>query len=198
MSQTKRKRPAVITTKILEILENGAIETISIFTAITTSGYSSVGRMQGRQREIHDKLSKFLAGSPVEASRRKHNFSSLISRLKRDGLIKNKEGELVITKLGLEKLEKLKTILPLHKKYKKEPSNDVIIFMFDVPENKRRIRAWLRRKLNELSFKLVQKSVFVGKVKLPEEFMNDIKKFGAIDYVDIFTVSKKGSLKQIV
>jgi hypothetical protein len=44
---------------------------------------------------------------------------------------------------------------------------------------------------------MVQKSLWLGKVKIPEEFLVDIRKLSLLDYVEIFEITKTGSLKNL-
>ena len=73
-----------------------------------------------------------------------------------------------------------------------------MIFAFDVPEKEKRKRGWLRTVLRRLDFTMIQKSVWVGKSKIPQEFLEDIYRFKMVDFVEIFEVSKTGSLRHIV
>jgi len=45
---------------------------------------------------------------------------------------------------------------------------------------------------------MIQKSVWVGKIALPEEFLRDLHRLQLISYVEIFEVTRAGSLKHIV
>ena len=74
----------------------------------------------------------------------------------------------------------------------------MVIVIFDVPEKEKWKREWLRNTLRELGMKNVQKSVFIGKVKIPELFLENMRKLHAIDYVEIFEIGKTGTLKHVV
>ena len=45
---------------------------------------------------------------------------------------------------------------------------------------------------------MIQKSVWIGKVKIPKEFLDDLFKLRLIDYIEIFEISKAGSLKNLI
>lgn len=92
--------------------------------------------------------------------------------------------------------EKSKKLLPAVA-YQKEKSDKLIIIAFDVPETERKKREWLRAVIKNLGFKMVQRSVWIGKIKIPKEFMNDLLKLRLVEFVEIFEISKTGSLKQI-
>ena len=125
--------------------------------------------------------------------------------MKRDDLIeenteKNKK-HFVLTEKGKNKLlnllTKRKNKFP-ENAYKKESGNNLIIVAFDIPETEKRKRGWVRAALKNLDFKMIQKSVWVGKTKIPKQFLDDLLKLRLIDFVEIFEVSKSGSLKHII
>jgi len=82
--------------------------------------------------------------------------------------------------------------------YQKERGNKFIIVVFDIPEIQKRKRNWLRAALKNLDFKMVQKSVWFGRVKIPKEFLDHLCEMKLIDYVEIFEISKTGSLERLV
>ena len=49
-----------------------------------------------------------------------------------------------------------------------------------------------------MNFRILQKSVWIGKVKIPKEFIDDLKELNMINYVEIFEISRGGSLRQVV
>ena len=85
----------------------------------------------------------------------------------------------------------------LEKTYEKESSERVTIVIFDIPEKERRKRDWLRAVLKNLGLKMIQKSVWIGKVKIPEALIKDLKRLNLIECVEIFEVSRTGSLEHI-
>jgi len=105
-----------------------------------------------------------------------------------------------ITRRGRERLAVLKTLqkkeLP-HATFQKEIGDTFLIVAFDIPERERRKRRWLRLALRQLGMDMVQKSVWIGKVKLPEEFLGSLHHLGLMGYVEIFAISKAGTLKHL-
>ncbi len=183
------------TTRVLEKLSEGAMVSAAIFIGIMKSGYgASYSKMQRNVDKALEEMQKTEGKS--EFQRKKHNFQLILSKLKREGLVQKKENKWLITNTGKEKLSKLLKRLP-RRKYKKEVDPTIKIIIFDIPEKEQRKRAWLRRKLVELGFKILQKSVWMGKVKLPEEFIDDLKELNIFQYIDILAVTKTGSIKTI-
>ena len=140
--------------------------------------------------------------TPKEQKRlEEKTFYTLLSRLKSDGLVgKQKKGGISvwrITTKGRGRLTNLKetkkNVLP-QKTYRATPDDQLRIVIFDIPECFRHIRNWLRITLEMLGFRLLQKSVWIGKQKIPEEFLYDLRKLNMLKYVHIFAVSKRGSI----
>ena len=131
-------------------------------------------------------------------------FTLCLPKLKQSGLLeeKVKKGSKFfnLTQKGRNKLSQLdkrnKEAIP-DNFYNKGKSNQFVIIIFDIPEIERKKRSWLRSALVNLGFRMIQKSVWVGKIKIPEEFLKDLSKLRMIDFVEIFEISKAGSLKQI-
>lgn len=133
-------------------------------------------------------------------NKRKNNLQSLLYQLKKQGFIKKEDrkrgGLWIITLAGKKQLEKLKQTEKLPKLfYKKEIDDGLNIVIFDIPEKYKTKRNWLRRCLLELEFIMLQKSVWTGKNKLPEEFLKDLEELKIIEFIHIFKVSKTGTLK---
>lgn len=105
---------------------------------------------------------------------KRHQLSRAIKDLeKRDLLyIEEKEGEAVVylKEKGKEKVLKysLKKLLDFKKKKKKWDGRWFLVF-FDVPENQRNKRDYLRRFLKELGFYQYQKSVYIFPYECEEE-----------------------------
>jgi len=185
--------------KVLEILEI-TTHNIGSLISVFISGYSESYRKLRNLQPTHntsltDKLRDYL--------KEKHNFHSLLCRLKKDGLIReaNSGGRVfAITEKGKDKLNNLKlrkqSALP-RGIYDLSNSEEIKIVIFDIPEKDRKKRHWLRAVLKRLNFKMIQKSVWLGKVNIPEEFISDLKKLRLLEYVEIFAITKKGSLKRI-
>ena len=134
--------------------------------------------------------------------RRRQRYYLMISYLKRDGLIReyNKGNRkfFASTRKGNQWLalfhKRTKDRLP-EPSYKTHPSGGVTIVIFDVPERERKKRAWLRLALKHLGLKMIQQSVWMGRVSVPKELLDDIDRLHLGEYVEIFQVTKSGTLK---
>ncbi len=183
--------------KILEVLQGGAEITIVLIDAMT-SGYS----------ESYKKLKRYQRGSVSLKSGWSKNypesqkFYSLLYHLKKQGLIENKkDGKNSLWRImpaGVKKLvdiKKRKTFSISSISYREE-SDTLKIITFDIPAKEGKKRFWLRAVLKKLGFKMLQKSVWLGKKKIPESFMNDLRERGMIDYVHVLAVNKTGSIRE--
>ncbi|MBI5742583.1 MAG: hypothetical protein HZA25_01965 [Candidatus Niyogibacteria bacterium] len=83
-------------------------------------------------------------------------------------------------------------------KYGELKKGNYAIVTFDVPERERRKREWLRCVLKNLKFRPVQQSVWLGRTKIPIDFLDDLKDLNMTDYVEIFEVSRQGTLRHVV
>ena len=127
-------------------------------------------------------------------------FYTMSSRLKKDGLIKD---DLTLTCKGIDfvnsflnKSHYVKKLPPCS--YEHTSDKTFILVIFDIPEKLRRYRAWLRNVLKSLDFTLLQKSVWMGEEKLPNQFLKDIHEMRIIRYIQILQISKRGTVEFIV
>jgi DNA-binding PadR family transcriptional regulator len=134
-------------------------------------------------------------------TKNKHRFYSVLNHLYKQGLVEKdkKDNRLrwTITKLGKNKLKDIKdknNSLPSKINYKTTKEKNLKLIVFDIPEKYRYKRVWLREQLIMLDFVLLQKSVWMGKNKIPEEFIKNINNLGLLPYIHIFTVQNKGTL----
>ena len=129
----------------------------------------------------------------------KQQFYSLLGKLKKQGLIESKKSDKgilwTITKAGLSRLMILRE---KRTDYKVESDNKLKIIAFDIPEKERRKREWLREVLRLLGFKMLQKSLWIGKNKIPEDFLADLRRKNLIEHIHILEVSKTGTLQELI
>jgi len=188
-----------ITLKILEFLEETAGDFSDVFTAYFNAGYgASLGKLEYLKNKAYEKRMKRRVKRDEElAIRRK--CAKILYSLKRDGLIKKERGLFKTTKKGKREKERLREkllkSLPIIN-YDKNKSDKIVLVAFDVPENQRQKRNWLRAVLKYLDYKMIQKSVWLGSTLIPEEFIKDLRNVGLIDAVEIVVINKKGTLSK--
>ena len=185
-----------LTSKILEVVSEGVISTFDVIGAILESGYgasyakldASVRRSEARRHNRELEL------------RNRQRFSNLISKLKRDGLITGDKRSLKITEAGRKKFLKIREIersRVIHSPfgYQAKVSRNLTIVIFHIPEKEKVKRNWLRAVLLNLGFKLLQKSVWIGRVIIPREFLKDLRNMRILEYIHIFSVSRSGTIE---
>ena len=185
-----------LTIKILEALESAASVTGELLGVFLCDYQESYKRARGiTYGRMYDKK------SPAELKKeRDKKFYNLMHRLRKDCLITKKKSSWAITKKGKQKLDGLKerkeVFIP-RKKYLIEEGKELNIIIFDIPEEQRRKRDWLRETLIQLGFSKLQQSVWISKNKLPEELLKDLRTFRMLEYVEIFSITKTGTIRHI-
>jgi len=162
-----------------------------------------------------EKVLGFLKSGPqstaeIRRTAKKHaaddqKFFNLLSYLKREGLVESRRhpsGTVWrITGRGNEKLKILKDRNAYSAEsadYSVEKDGSVKIITYDIPAKERaQKRFWLRTALKRLGFQMLQKSVWMGKAKIPEEFMADLHERRMLGYLQIFEISKRGTIKEL-
>ncbi|MDP3974772.1 MAG: CRISPR-associated endonuclease Cas2 [Candidatus Jorgensenbacteria bacterium] len=189
---------------VLERIAEGVSDLPLLFIAMVEAGYgASHGHMEYALKSVRADAAS-AARTAAEERDAKRKYQKLLSALKRDGLVvigPGVRGNLLrLTEKGRRKLAALwkqkKGKLPAAV-YRVERSDAFTIVAFDIPERERRKRNWLREALRNAGFTAVQKSVWMGKVKIPVELLDDIRRLRLADFVEIFQITKRGTLKQI-
>jgi len=195
-----------VTLRLLEYIGDAAIDVADLTIAFLESGYGASSREILNRVERRSIMRAKNKEAKSEKERFRQRFYSMMHKLKKDGLVdvvvKDKKSFLRLTSDGKRRLLVLKknhaNALPDNSYGECGAANGrFTIVVFDVPEKERRKRFWLRSALRNLGFQLIQKSVWMGKVKIPEMFLDDLKELHLIDYVEIFEISKTGSLRQL-
>ncbi len=180
--------------QILEVIEDATVNTLGLFIAISTGlNYKMMDRTY--KNFINNIGDKSAIRELIENVEEWQRFRSSVAHLKKDGLIVLDDNKWLTTPKGKEKIKKLGKKIILNKRYPVEASNNLIVFIYDIPERYRPEREWVRHTLNNLGYKMRQKSVWLGKNKIPKDFIKDLKKLRIADYVEFFAVTKMGTLK---
>lgn len=188
--------------KILEVLQVQAELTVDLINSFSGGKHTSNQKMR---RSIRYGPRPFKTDWPKWYKERQR-FYSLLNYLKKEGLIEKKQqGESSlwhVTKKGVEKLKSLKkkranSYSLADCKYQALSGDGVTIVAFDVPEKERTKRRWLREILSLMGFNFLQKSVWVGKGKIPEDFIHELRHKNMLSFVHIFSLSKQGTIRQI-
>ena len=179
--------------KILNFLSDQVCVQVNFAHAILKAGYGASGGKINyefsklQDRRFHSQLNK----------QKILNFQKYLSKLKGQGLIlENSSKQIYLSDKGKKKLNKFKSSFSLNRDlYNKKIGDRVVVISYDIPIAFNKERNILRDMLRTLGFNLVHKSVWVGKVVLPERFVTDLSKLGVLDFVEILEVTKEGTLK---
>lgn len=183
--------------KILEFIKNASVTTAEILDLFILDYHTHYRRLRGLPERRWKPKPRPRDFSAEERQR----LYSIIFWLKKDGLIKkNLESKWVLTQKGKERkdriLDRMRNLLP-KASYAVLPSSDWKIIIFDIPEKEKRKREWLRSALKNLGFKMLQKSVWIGKLNVPESFINDLSRLGILSAVEILAITRSGSLRRV-
>lgn len=187
---------------ILDILGHTTLTTFDLLD-YSLSGSHYMWRNNKKRNEFlkgvearHDKLDK-----TITSLKEKQGLRNLISRMKKEGLIVKEAGKerscrWLLTEKGEKERDLLKNLsLFQNKTYKVEASKFITLVIFDVPEEMRIWRDWLREQLTNMGFLYIQKSVMGAKVKLSDDFVNDLKDFNLFPKcVKICSVVEEGNI----
>ncbi|MDO8659703.1 MAG: hypothetical protein Q7K54_03820 [Candidatus Parcubacteria bacterium] len=179
--------------KILNSLSNVVLDQVDFTNAFLRAGYGATGgKINYEFSKIQDKrIKKQIQKDKIL------KFKNYLAKLKNNGLIlENKSKQIYLSENGKNKLNKFKNSPLLNKEeYNKKIGEKVVVISYDIPIAFNRERNILRDILRMLGFNLIHKSVWVGKVILPERFVVDLNRLGILDYVEILEVTKNGTLK---
>ena len=179
---------------VLNFIGEGVSSYMELSEAILRGGYGGK-RIDSELSKIkkRNKLSRGLANE-------KKRLSSLLFKLKRDKIlaVDSESKRFYLTTRGENKLLELNNLFSdcsLSRNYPVSEEGGYKIVIFDIPERLSCQRIWLRSVLTNLGFKMLQKSVWIGDNKIPKELIKDFSKLKLLDYIEIFEVVKRGSLK---
>ncbi len=121
--------------------------------------------------------------------------------LMREGFVVVKNGNIGLTQQGVSRLRSLQEDSSSRLSmpgYTILPGSTALLVIFDIPESQKRKRAWLRRALKSMSFTMLQRSVWIGRGALPDAFLVDLARLEIVEFVEIFEITKKGTLHRVL
>lgn len=193
--------------RVLEVLMHGTVSMADVLNELVFIG---TARGHGQNREAYKKLK--MAATEQHAAvdraiaelREQHKFKVIVSKLRTQGLITPvSRGRLLqLTSRGraaffslLRKIDKKShPPIPQTKYTTPRKSRRLTMVIFDIHERERWKRDWLRSVLHNFGFKKIQKSVWIGALQLPNEFLDDLRKLNLMSSVHIFSVLNTGTL----
>ena len=124
----------------------------------------------------------------------KNKYYDTINRLEKYNYVQKekigKKTKIKLTNKGLIKLQRIKW-----KINKKEKDKNSYLVVFDIPEDKRRMRNLFRSCLYEMGFSKLQRSVFVSEYNIKSEIKSLVKNCELEKYVKIFVAKELKVIK---
>ena len=179
--------------KIFNLLGDEVIDYVDFANSFLQAGY---GATSNKIRYEFSKIQNKRINLQLD-KQKMDKLKKYLSKLKSEGLIfKNDLNQIYLSEKGKHKLNNFQNSFSLNKDlYKKKVGERVIVISYDIPVAFNKERNILRDMLRTLGLYMVHRSVWVGKVVLPERFVIDLNKLGVMDYVEILEVTKNGTLK---
>lgn len=144
----------------------------------------------GNYKRLRQRLSGSLYLSDLEERQRNKKFYDTFYNLKKRGLIERDEKIWKISEKYQNKRRSPQQLRRTNFEPVTKPKSQLLI-MFDIPENKRKDREWLRRKLKELNFVMVQQSIWLGPAPLPKDFAHTLRELKILTHLKFFDVKGK-------
>jgi len=149
------------------------------------------------KRDPRFALMRAMLGSNHKGGFKKNTVEVNLARLKREGLIEEAKDKkfYYLTPRG----EKLAAFIKDRYSILEKPWDGKIrLVVFDIPEDKRSQREWLRQELLLMQYKSLQKSVYIGKYPIPNDLYQELIKNGIFENVHIFTLEKADKKERIL
>lgn len=123
-----------------------------------------------------------LHASPKEISPKK--LYDNIDRIRKQGWIEKKiiEDKIFYSLTAKGRIKQLVFKLKISQKHR---AKQATIIIFDIPEEKRTYRDFLRRLIKQMKFTMIQKSVFIAPYILPQEFYDLLKELNLAKFVKV-------------
>jgi len=189
---------------ILEVLKESAGTAGDVLEVILTSPYgTSLCGFKYRLNKLEQERDRRKAATSLSRAHRQ-KYYTMLGYLKQQGFIEAKNPDSKILRITGGGVRKLKNMLgarrevPVVRSHQSLASSTWTIVAFDVPEKEKRKRRWLRDSLKVMGLKMIQKSVWMGKVKISKGFLKDIRDLEMARYVEIFQITKTGSLSSLL
>ena len=176
---------------------NGKVSlTQLILEKINEAGELTLESMFPRGR-TESKIWRNLLGLPVNYEFSAPTFSTILSRLKKQGLVvkkgTHKKTLWQVSRRGTEKLNNADLLEIDPSKSDGLPR----LVVYDIPESEKRKREWLRRTLVVCDYKQLQRSVWLGYCPLPEKFIKQVYNLGLKNKIHIVSINKSGTLEEV-
>ena len=129
-------------------------------------------------------------GIPKFKKYSQRSIRSTVDRLKKKGIIEKELAGIILSKYGKEYARKKFDSLVQFDKPDNMSKDKNLLVMFDIPEEKKGEREWLRWHLKKFGYIMVQKSAWVGPSPLSKEFKEYLKNIKLDKCIKTFKLAK--------
>lgn len=135
--------------------------------------------------------------------RSRQQFYMTLHQLQRQGLVvrtgPRRKSRWFLTKLGKKRVKSYRErrqdqFSSSFTSFEKPHGKGLVVVVFDIPEKERKKRDWIRACLVGMNFKKLQKSVWVTRGRIPEDFFSALRDRDLLENVHIFSAAKHGTI----
>jgi len=113
-----------------------------------------------------------------------------LSRLYKKGYLYKSKSGWIISEKGTTKGKQIKLLSYIASPFNKNSPQNTLC-AFDIPEESRFIRDWLRSQLKIFGYKMLQQSLWIGPGPLPSPFTERLEKLGIRKNVKTFKITNR-------
>lgn len=167
--------------------------------------FSTPAQLRRRLHRLPEYDRRWFKTNWAEMYRNRQQFYRTLHYLKRQELVAKKEtgsnARWALTQRGRERMQHYKKsrLNPFSASsivFTQAAGDGVTIVAFDIPEKERRKHDWVRTCLVAMGFKKLQKSVWMAKGTVDEDFVHALRDRNLLQHVHIFAVTKRGTMHQ--
>jgi DNA-binding transcriptional regulator PaaX len=122
----------------------------------------------------------------------KESVRVALSKLHNKGYVDNSVSGWSITKKGKKYSQNVKPLSYITSPFTGNSQPSMII-SFDIPENNRAVRHWLRNQIKIFGYKMLQQSLWIGPSPLPSVFLKRLEDLNIRKNVKTFKITKANS-----
>ncbi len=133
-------------------------------------------------------------GLPTFSSFKRQSVYNALAILKRKNYVENIGPYLRLASRGQAYVKRRQDSLKSFESTAKDKSIKNLLVMFDVPEERKAGREWLRWHLKKFGYMMIQRSVWVGPLPLPKEFTEYLREIKLQSCIKTFKLAKSYSV----
>ena len=122
------------------------------------------------------------------ARKNRRSVQNALYKLKKKNLVTSQDGSWELTKSGKKYAEERLLFGHINSPFAKN-SPDKQIISFDIPEEKRKMRDWLRTQLKMFGYRMIQRSLWIGPGPLPQTFKKRLAELGIKENIKVFQLN---------